>query len=190
MTQYYTKAGIQSSVTGQKRVSPGFGTREVANTCCTNAPYRKCTLTSFFAVAIVLLIGLTMTAAAAVPPTPTNPTPGTTSAPGPVQASTSVTLSWSASTGATSYSLGVRDVVSGVLVVDTTTSNTSYQANLAAGGQYRWNVAACNSSGCSSFTTPLYFQTPAVIPPTPTNPTPGTTSAPGPVQASTSVTLS
>jgi hypothetical protein len=37
---------------------------------------------------------------------------------------------------------------------------------LAAGGQYRWNVAACNASGCSSYTTPLYFQTPGTVPAT------------------------
>jgi hypothetical protein len=54
----------------------------------------------------------------------------------------------------------VRDMISNQLVVDTTTSGTFYVAGLSAGRRYRWNVAACNSAGCSSFTTPLYFQTP------------------------------
>jgi len=69
-------------------------------------------------------------------------------------------LSWSASSGATYYGLAVRDIATGTLVVDTTLAYTSYSANLAAGKQYRWNVAACNSAGCSSYTTPLYFKTP------------------------------
>src|SRR6185503_12286251 len=35
---------------------------------------------------------------------------------------------------------------------------------LSAGKPYRWNVNACNSAGCSGFTTVLYFQTPAIGP--------------------------
>ncbi|MBI3676242.1 MAG: BPSL0067 family protein [Proteobacteria bacterium] len=50
--------------------------------------------------------------------------------------------------------------MSGKLVVDTQTSSPSYSANLA-GGSYRWNVAACNDAGCSSYTDRLYFQIPA-----------------------------
>ncbi len=128
-----------------------------------------------------------------IPGTPTNPSPGTASGPGPTQASSSVTLSWSGSSGATSYSLGVRDMGTNQLVVDTTTSSTNYTASLSASKQYRWNVAACDSAGCSSYTTDLYFQTPGggvTIPGSPTNPSPGTTSGPGPTQASSSVTLS
>lgn len=96
-----------------------------------------------------------------VPSTPSNPSPGSTSSPGSVMSSTSVTLSWSLSSGATYYDLGVRDMTTNALVVDTTVSGTSFTANLTKDGKYRWNVAACNSSGCSSFTTPLYFQTPS-----------------------------
>jgi surface antigen len=58
--------------------------------------------------------------------------------------------------------VAVVDVATGSFVVDTTTSSTSYTANLTAGKVYRWNVAAGNSAGQSSFTTPaLYFQTPS-----------------------------
>jgi hypothetical protein len=73
-----------------------------------------------------------------------------------------VTLSWSASPGATSYGVAVRDVVTNTLVVDTTTTSTSYTAtNLEAGKTYRWNVAALSSAGSSAYTVPLYFQTPS-----------------------------
>jgi hypothetical protein len=125
-----------------------------------------------------------------VPAMPTNPSPGSTSSPGPTMSSSNVTLSWSASSGATSYSFGVRDMITNQLVVDTTTSGTSYSAGLSAGKPYRWNVAACNSAGCSSFTTPLYFQTPGSVPSTPNSPSPGSTSSPGPTMSSSNVTLS
>jgi GH25 family lysozyme M1 (1,4-beta-N-acetylmuramidase)/uncharacterized protein YegP (UPF0339 family) len=129
---------------------------------------------------------------AAIPPTPTGPSPGTTSSPGPMQASTTVTLSWNASSGATYYDVGVRDMASGLIVASGYPTTTSFTTTLAAGGTYRWNVAADNSSGESSFTTPLYFQTPiaATVPATPTGTSPGLTSSPGPMQASATVTLS
>ena len=108
-----------------------------------------------------------------IPATPTSPTPGTTSSPGPVQASSTVTLSWGASTGATYYDLGVVDVATGTFVVNTTTTSTSYTATLTAGKTYKWNVAAGNSAGESAFTTVLYFQTPpASLPGTPSSPNP------------------
>lgn len=119
------------------------------------------------AVLVVLSMGGTTSnavsiavAATAVPATPTNPSPGSTTSPGPTTASTTVTLSWSASSGATYYGLAVRDMATGTLVVDTNVSATSYTATLSAGKQYRWNVSACNSAGCSSYTTALYFQIP------------------------------
>src|SRR5206468_2608089 len=89
------------------------------------------------------------------------------------------------------YSLGVRNMNTNTLVIDTTTSSASYGAALAANTPYRWNVAACNSAGCSSFTTPLYFQTPQIItiPATPSNPSPGSVSSPGPTMGSSTVTL-
>ncbi len=125
-----------------------------------------------------------------IPAMPASTSPGSTSSPGPLQASASVSLSWGSSSNATSYSLGVRDMSTNQLVVDTTTSGTSYTASLSPGRIYRWNVAACNSAGCSSYTTPLYFQTPSTIPAMPTNTSPGSLSSPGPVQSSTTVQLS
>src|SRR5207237_9282814 len=75
-----------------------------------------------------LLIAQTPSAMA-VPATPTNPSPGTTSSPGTTQAGTSVTMSWSASSGATSYGIGVRDMVTSTLTGDANTSSRSYTAS-------------------------------------------------------------
>ena len=100
-----------------------------------------------------------------VPATPTDPAPGTTTGPGPTIDDPNVMLSWTASSGATYYSVGVRDMVSDTLVVDTTTPDTSYLASLSSAGQYRWSVAACNDAGCSPFTTSLYFKTGGTPPP-------------------------
>src|SRR5206468_819098 len=126
--------------------------------------------------------------------TPTNPSPGSTSSPGPTTSSNSVTLSWSASSSATSYGLGVRDIASGVLVVDTNVSGTSYTASLSAYKQYSCSVNACNTADFSSYTALLPFPTPtpytALVRSTPTNPSPGSTSSPGPTTSSNSVTLS
>jgi hypothetical protein len=102
----------------------------------------------------ILLLSGAATAHAA-PATPGSPTPGTIAAPGPVQPAASVTLGWGAVTGATYYDLGVRDLTTDILVVDTTTTGTSFLASLAANRPYRWNVAACNATGCSTFTNAL-----------------------------------
>src|SRR5436190_1551771 len=113
-----------------------------------------------------------------IPATPTNPSPGSTTSPGPTTSSTTVTMSWSASSGATSYGIGVREMVTNTLVLGTFPSPyTTLFRSLTAGRTYRWNVAATNSSGTSAYTTPLYFTTPSgpAIPPTPTNPSPGST---------------
>src|ERR1017187_5228074 len=147
-------------------------------------------LWAFLSLLLFLFVSLPM--AQAAPATPTSTSPGSTSSPGPVQSSSTVTLSWGASTGATSYELAVRDIASGSLVIDTTTSFTSYSASLSAGKTYRWDVAAINSTGESSFTTALYFQTPSAvtIPASPTGLSPGSSSNPGPTQSGSSVTLS
>ncbi len=132
----------------------------------------------------------TPAAAPAIPATPTGLSPGTTSSPGTVLSGTSVTLSWSAVSGATYYDFGVTDINAGTFAVDTTSTTTSYTASLASGKPYRWNIRACNTSGCSGFTTLLYFQTPGTILTAPNGLSPGTTSAPGPVLSSNTVTLS
>jgi len=125
-----------------------------------------------------------------VPSTPSNLSPGSTSSPGPTLTSRSVRLDWSSSSGTSYYDVGVRDLETNQLVVDTQTSSSSYSVTLDEGRRYRWNVAACNSSGCSSFTTPLYFQmSSGSVPTTPSNLSPGSTSSPGPTLSSRSVNL-
>ena len=126
------------------------------------------------------------------PAVPASPAPGTASSPGPTLPSSTVALSWSAPSGATSYGLGVRDIASGTLAVNTTVTSPSDTANLTAGKQYRWNVNACNSAGCSSYAADEYFQTPATvtIPAVPASLAPGTASSPGPTLPSSTVALS
>lgn len=102
----------------------------------------------------------------AAPKTPTGASPGSLTGPGQSLASNSVTLKWNTIPTTTYYNVGVRDIISNQLVVSATSTSASYTANLQSGRQYRWNVAACNASGCSAYTNLLYFQTPA--PPTPT----------------------
>ena len=125
-----------------------------------------------------------------MPTIPTGLTPGSPSSPGPTVASTSVALSWTASIGATSYGVFVKDLSTNTLVVDTTTNTNSYTASLSANKPYAWNLNACNGGGCSGYSTVFYFQTPGGVPAIPTGLTPGSSSSPGPTMASASVALS
>jgi surface antigen len=134
-------------------------------------------------------INVPVSGSGTTPAVPASLTPGSTTAPGPTTSSTSVTLSWSGTSGA-SYEVAVKDVATGTFVMDTTTTSTTFTANLTAGKQYAWNVDACNGSLCSAFATAEYFQTPGTAPAVPTNLTPGSATAPGPTTGSTSVTLS
>lgn len=68
-----------------------------------------------------------------IPATPTNTSPGDTTSPGPTTSSATVSLSWSSSSGATYYGLGVRDIAAGTLVVDTNVTGTSYTPTLPQG---------------------------------------------------------
>lgn len=144
----------------------------------------------FFSGLAVMLFLVVPTAFAA-PAMPANPSPGTVSGPGPTLSSATVGLSWSAVSGASSYRVAVRDLVSYALVVDTSTTAAGYTAYLSPGHPYRWNTAACNAYGCSSYTTALYFQTATTsLPLVPTNTTPGTLAQPGPILGATTVTFS
>jgi hypothetical protein len=131
-------------------------------------------------------------AAIAIPSVPTNLAPGTASGPGPTQFNNTVVLSWNSSPGATYYEVIVHDVAANLPVVDATPTVPSYLASLNNDRQYNWSVRACNSSGCSPYTTLLYFQTPpgATIPAAPSNASPGSSTPPGPTQSSRTVTLS
>ena len=99
-----------------------------------------------------------------IPAAPANVSPGSTSSPGPVVANNTVTMSWSASLGAGSYSLRVLNVTTGFEFSSSTWSSTSETFALSAGSEYRWSVAACNIAACSAEVT-LYFRTPSTLPP-------------------------
>ena len=92
------------------------------------------------------------------PGVPRSASPGSSSSPGAVVTGSRVTILWSSVSGATEYDFGIRDMTSNQLVADTQTGATSYTARIEKGRVYRWNVRACNSTGCSAFTVPLYFQ--------------------------------
>lgn len=94
------------------------------------------------------------------PRIPSAPSPGTPLSPGEAMDDATMVLKWRPVDGATSYDLGIRDMLTGQLVVDRRVDSASYSAHLIAGRRYRWNVAACNSRGCSNFTTPMYFYIP------------------------------
>ncbi len=108
-----------------------------------------------------ILFSLTFGAWAASPSMPTTPAPGASASPGILLSGTSVNLNWTSVKNTTYYSVGVKDLAANRLEIDVTSKNASYSAILTAGKSYKWNVAACNSSGCSQYTPPLYFKTPS-----------------------------
>ena len=97
-----------------------------------------------------IVLGISVTTFAAVPPLPANLSPGSTSSPGPTLSSSTVTLSWSASSGATSYEVAVRDLGSNVLVVDNTTSGTSFTATAGSGRTGRPSGTAAGRTGSNA----------------------------------------
>jgi len=134
------------------------------------------------------------TAESSVPATPAGASPGDSSGPGPIFTGSSVTLRWNAANGATYYEVGVRDIDANRLVLDDQVRGaTSVRVPLTEGRRYRWNVAACNSAGCSRYTSLLYFNTGSAAaesrPSTPGGLSPGQTGQPGPLLSSRSVRL-
>jgi murein DD-endopeptidase MepM/ murein hydrolase activator NlpD len=103
------------------------------------------------------------------PSSPNLNSPGTSSSPGPVISDLTPTLNWQSVSGATFYNFGLRDLDTYSLVVDKDNyTSTSYTTpNLTAGHQYRWNVQACNSSGCSGYSSLYYFQAKSLSVPAP-----------------------
>lgn len=111
----------------------------------------------------VVSIGIDVVNDVSIPSMPTGTNPGSTRSPGPILSSRTVTLDWNSVSGATYYEVGVKDIASGTLVVDDQTTSSKYTVTLAAGREYRWDVAAGNSSGLSGYTDELYFQTPSAV---------------------------
>ena len=103
-------------------------------------------------------------------PTLTSPSlssPGTSASPGPEITDLTPTLICNSVPGATSYNFRLRDLDTNSLVVDVDGyTSTSYTASsLTAGHKYQWNVQACNSSGCSIYSSYYYFQTKSSVTP-------------------------
>ena len=103
----------------------------------------------------------TRTAAVAVPSTPIGAAPGNLTATGPLLGS-GATFHWDASAGASDYEVVFFDVVSNAAALTFRISSTSFLLgtyNLTGGSRvYSWRVAACNTAGCSAYTSELRFR--------------------------------
>jgi len=73
-------------------------------------------------------------------------------------------MSWNTASGADNYNLIVSDVTSNTQAFNSTFASNTYTLPLTAGHQFRWQVASCNASGCSTYTAAQYFQTPSSTP--------------------------
>ncbi len=103
------------------------------------------------------------------PATPTGATTGgvtgTSSGPGPVTLTSTVNMSWNTVSGTgVDYNLIVTDITNNTQALNIRTTSNTYTTPLTAGHQYSWQVAACNTTGCSSYTAAQYFQTPGTTP--------------------------
>ncbi len=111
-------------------------------------------------------------------PAPTSPASGATGQ------STTPTLSWTSSAGATSYSVAISDVTASQTLTTLTSTSTSLAVpaseGLVSGHQYAWTVAACNAVGCSAPSTASTFTTGL---------TPGTVPLVSPVEGAQNVAL-
>ena len=121
----------------------------------------------FLRAAIAFVLAFATGAAFAAPTAPESGRPGAVTGPGPTAPGSTVTLEWTPSSDATRYTVAVRNLASGKIVVRATVTGTSYTAELEPGTDYRWNVQACSDEECTGFTPALYFQTAAASPPPP-----------------------
>lgn len=91
----------------------------------------------------------TPTATVALPGVPSNPSPAN----GSIGNSTTPVLSWSASSGATSYDLYFGTSSSPGLVLSNVSSTRVQASGLASGRTYYWRVVAKNAKGSNSSST-------------------------------------
>jgi len=103
---------------------------------------------------------ISVTTLSGIPAVPTNLT-------STIITTTSATLNWSASSGATSYNVQFR-VSGGTWTTYSTTSTTYNLSSLTASTTYQWQVSAVNSYGSSAYTASQSFNTLDPIPGTPT----------------------
>ncbi|MEX0655296.1 MAG: N-acetylmuramoyl-L-alanine amidase [Phycisphaeraceae bacterium] len=149
----YTKSGIFSS---SHTVSSGYleyGTQYRWDVTAVNSAGETTSDNAYFSIA------------GAVPSTPTAFSPGSTSSPGPVISDLTPNFDWSSESGADWYEVNIRNLdTNGLITQQVSSSQYTPSSPLASGTPYRWDVTAGNSSGESSPTTDLYFQTAAVTP--------------------------
>ena len=126
----------------------------------------------FLHTAAALALSLATCIAFAAPIAPESGRPGAVTAPGPTAPNSTVILEWTPSADATRYTVAVRNIKSGKIVVRATVTGTSYTAELEPGTEYRWNVQACSDEECTGFTPALYFQTADVLAAAPAPPPP------------------
>lgn len=126
-----------------------------------------------------------LTSTLQVPSAPTLQSPGATRQARAPVVSGAVQLNWAASAGATGYQVEARDARSGASLFGQSTSATQVSVTLAAGREVLWTARACNKTGCSGNSAPLFFNTaPVASVPAPTpKPSPSPTPTPTPTPA-------
>lgn len=106
----------------------------------------------------------TTAVAAPLPPVLATPASGTSGV------STTPTLTWNASAGATSYriQLSASSAFATTVLDSSNIVATSFTSQaLSANSQYYWHVSATNGSGTSSYSTTFSFTTAVAVPPSP-----------------------
>ena len=88
---------------------------------------------------------------------------------------TTLALSWSAVSGATSYQYEISGTGLQTPIAGSGGGTTSDNLNLSASGSYAWKVKACNSAGCSGYANTSFSTPQPSLPATPTGLAPGST---------------
>jgi len=176
-TSSYT---LQGSTDGRNytNIASGINTISYTNTSLTNGTMY------YYEVQAVNTVGPSAFSA----PVSATPQPPPPLAPATLTASVSndqVTLTWSASSGAASYT--VQRIANGTYAASTVgtgiTGLTFTDNVVTSGGIYYYEVQAVNAGGASSFTGPVSV----TLPPSPNNPTPGAPTKPSVPQMGTAV---
>jgi len=175
-TQFWLQYGTNSSLSGANQTpSQNVGSGSSALPISANIASLSANTTYYYRLQAQNSAGtssgsiLNFATIAAVPPTPAGPSPGGSSPPGTTVNTVTPTLSWSASTGATQYSVAVLNASTGSTVVAQTVSTTSLTTSaLQNGVTYVWSVSASNSAGISTPSTGVYFTVSVAVPQAPT----------------------
>ena len=116
------------------------------------------------------------------PPVPSGLTPGAPTSSGATVTTLTPTLSWTASPGATLYSVTLSQAgnPASAQIFPTTSTSIVCPLPLQNGEVYSWSVSAANSAGASAESSVVYFNVSLnVLPSAPTGLTPGAPTSPG-----------